>query len=157
MMELFTVIIVGVILYAIFSQSEQKSKVNKPVVSVDDIGACEVLEEKKTIINNVYIQNNVYVQYNNYSSKSEAHTEAVWKRKGYSVKYGETYAYKHYGNEIFTEDQVTSQRYIRSRSMEIHTYDAWLDLGYQVRKGSRAIGGSGGYSTFDRDQVAWVG
>ena len=54
---------------------------------------------------NYYTQNNVYIQ-NNYGIKPEAHTERVWKRLGYEVRYGESYAYKYYGNEIYTEDQV---------------------------------------------------
>jgi len=55
--------------------------------------------------NNYYTQNNIYIQ-NNYGTKAEAHTKRVWKRLGYEVRYGERYAYKYYGNEIYMEDQV---------------------------------------------------
>lgn len=55
---------------------------------------------------NYYTQNNVYIQ-NNYGGKPEAHTSRVWRKLGYEVNYGESYAYKYYGNEIYTEDQVS--------------------------------------------------
>jgi len=65
---------------------------------------------KPTAVNNYYVQNNVYIQQNNYHNKSEDenkdHSEKVWKRLGYKVKYGETYSYKFYGNEIFKPNQV---------------------------------------------------
>ena len=94
----------------------------------------------------------------------EAHTEKVWERKGYIVKHGESYAYKFYGNEIYTEDQVIrktdlyrKKRYKKSRESEMNTYDDWQALGYQVRKGESAIGGHGENCIFSRDQVAWIG
>ena len=34
------------------------------------------------------------------------HTIRVWKKLGYEVNYGESYLYKYYGNEIYTEEQV---------------------------------------------------
>ena len=65
---------------------------------------------KPTVVNNYYVQNNVYIQQNNYHNKSKDenkdHSEKVWKRLGYKVKYGETYSYKFYGNEIFKPSQV---------------------------------------------------
>ncbi len=102
----------------------------------------------------------------NSSNKSEGHTARVWEKMGYTVKYGETYAYKFYGNEIFTEDQVVKKgsnfyaekkRFRKSRESETHTYDEWQELGYQVRRGERAISSSGWRYYFDRDQVAWIG
>ncbi len=60
---------------------------------------------EKNTIHNYNTQNNVYIQ-NNYGSKPEAHTIRVWERLGYEMNYGEIYAYKYYGNEIYTEDQV---------------------------------------------------
>ena len=67
-------------------------------------------EAKPTVVNNYYVQNNVYIQQNNYHNKSEDenkdHSEEVWKRLGYKVKYGETYSYKFYGNKIFKPNQV---------------------------------------------------
>lgn len=66
--------------------------------------------DEKIVVNNYYTQNNITIQQNNYSnsdsSKHTDHTERVWKRMGYRVKYGETYSYKHYGNEIYTPNQV---------------------------------------------------
>ncbi len=130
--------------------------------------------EPTTVIHNHYTQNNVHIQ-NNYSGKVEAHAEHVWEKLGFEVKYGESYAYKHFGNEIYTEDQVrritnqhntralTSQSYgrkksyTRSKESETHTYDRWMELGYQVRKGERCISKLGRSYYFDRDQVAWVG
>jgi len=163
-MELFIMIVVGYVIYAVFANSEEKTEKNTSIVPINRLDECEIVEDSKAIVHNTYIQNNIYVQNNYGSGKLEGHTEKVWKRKGYSLKYGETYAYKHYGNEIFTEDQVKKQRqistrssYTKSRSSERNTYDGWLSLGYQVRKGSRAVGGSGNYAQFDRDQVAWVG
>lgn len=100
------------------------------------------------------------------SSKLEGHSKKVWERMGYKVKYGETYAYKFYGNEIFTSDQVVKKgnsshgekkKFRRSRESEAHTYDEWQELGYQVRRGERAIYSSGRRYLFDRDQVVWVG
>ena len=151
--------------------SRQKSQKNNTIVYDAE---CEIVEEEKHVVNNYYIQNNIYIQNNdNSSSKSKGHTARIWERKGYRVKYGETYAYKHYGNEVFTEDQVikiTNDSYIenkkyisekkksrKSRESETHTYDEWLELGYQVRRGERAISSSRRRYYFDREQVAWVG
>lgn len=74
--------------------------------------------------NNVYIQNNVYVsmQQPKSSTSHTDHTEKVWNKLGYVVKNGETYAYKHYGNEIFTPDQVVSKKSI--------SYKKPLQIGY---------------------------
>ncbi|WP_044414187.1 hypothetical protein [Thiomicrospira microaerophila] len=36
------------------------------------------------------------------------HTEAVWNRMGFRVKSGECYAYRYYGREIYSPDQVVS-------------------------------------------------
>ena len=62
-------------------------------------------KQMQSSVHNNYTQNNVYIQ-NNYGNKPEAHTSKVWKRLGYEVSYGENYAYKYYGNEIYTEGQV---------------------------------------------------
>ncbi len=149
--------------------SKQKSQKNNTIVYDAE---CEIVEEKE-VVNNYYIQNNIYIQNNdNSSSQSKGHTARVWERKGYRVKYGETYAYKHFGNEVFTVDQVikiTNDSYIenkkyipekkksrKSRESETHTYDEWLELGYQVRRGERAISSSRRRYYFDREQVAWV-
>lgn len=74
------------------------------------VDATIIKEEKPTVVNNYYTQNNVYIQQNNYRNKStdenKGHSAKVWKRMGYKVRYGETYSYKFYGNEIFTPDQV---------------------------------------------------
>ena len=143
--------------------SRQKSQKNNTIVYDAE---CEIVEEKE-VVNNYYIQNNIYIQNNdNSSSQSKGHTARIWKKKGYKVKYGETYAYKHYGNEVFTTDQVakiTSNSYIenkkfrKSRESETHTYDEWLELGYQVRKGEKSIYRSGQRYYFNREQVARVG
>jgi len=64
---------------------------------------------ERPAVHNHYTQN-IYVQQTNHyhtsSKDSKDHTAKVWKELGYSVKYGETYAYKFYGKEIFTHDQV---------------------------------------------------
>jgi hypothetical protein len=65
-----------------------------------------VTAKSRTTTQNYYTQNNVYIQ-NNYVGKPEAHTSRVWERLDYKVNYGESYAYKYYGNEIYTEDQVS--------------------------------------------------
>ena len=74
--------------------------------------------------NNVYIQNNVYVNVHQpkSSTKHTDHTEKVWNQLGYVVKEGETYAYKHYGNAIYTPDQVVSKKSI--------SYKKPLQIGY---------------------------
>lgn len=73
----------------------------------------EFEKKKEThIINNYYTQNNTYVQQNNYYKKSKSkdenkdHSEKKWKELGYRIKNGETYSYKYYGKEIFTQEQV---------------------------------------------------
>jgi hypothetical protein len=88
-MELIVILFIVVVIYGFF-QNEKTS-----------------LDKKQTqsSVHNHYTQNNIYIQ-NNYGSKPEAHTAKVWKRLGYKVNYGESYAYKYYGNEIYTEDQV---------------------------------------------------
>lgn len=68
-------------------------------------------DNDKNTITNIYIQQNtVNIQVNNNHSKkgSGGHTEQVWKKLGYKVKHGESYAYKHYGQEIYTKDQVVA-------------------------------------------------
>ena len=87
-MELLIILFMVAVLYAIFQNKNSSLQ-----------------EKTQTDIHNNYTQNNVYIQ-NNYSSKPEAHTEKVWERLGYKVNYGESYTYKYYGNEIYTEDQV---------------------------------------------------
>jgi len=64
---------------------------------------------ERPVVHNHFTQN-IYVQQTNHyytaSKESKDHTAKVWKELGYSVKYGETYAYKFYGNEIYRPDQV---------------------------------------------------
>jgi hypothetical protein len=70
----------------------------------------------KYIVNNYFVQNNVYVHYNPNSSSNDSskdHSKSVWERMGYRIKYGERYAYKMYGNEIFTPEQVEKTSYGR--------------------------------------------
>lgn len=66
--------------------------------------------KETSVVNNYYVQQNIYVQQNYQHHKSSKtnkdHSEKVWNELGYSVKRGETYAYKFYGNEIYTPDQV---------------------------------------------------
>jgi len=75
-----------------------------------DFGYVSPKKVEETIVNNYYTQNNVYVQQNNYYEKPSQelsdHTAKIWKRLGYSIKHGETYSYKFYGNEIFKPNQV---------------------------------------------------
>ncbi len=88
-MELLVVLFIIAALYGVF-QNKNTSLGKK---------------QTQSSVHNHYTQNNVYIQ-NNYGSKPEAHTIRVWERLGYEVSYGESYAYKYYGNEIYTEDQV---------------------------------------------------
>ena len=76
--------------------------------------------KNQTHTNNVYIQNNVYVniQQPKSSTSHTDHTEKVWNKLGYVVKNGETYAYKHYGNEIYRPDQVLKSSSHRVRYSE---------------------------------------
>jgi hypothetical protein len=70
----------------------------------------------KYIVNNYFVQNNVYAHYNPNSSSNDSskdHSKSVWERMGYRIKYGERYAYKMYGNEIFTPEQVEKTSYER--------------------------------------------
>lgn len=54
-----------------------------------------------------YAKTNIYSYSNNKeSAKRNGHTYEVWQRLGYQVKKGEKAAYKHYGNYVFTRDQV---------------------------------------------------
>lgn len=65
--------------------------------------------EKTHITNNYYVQNTVNIQVNHHATSSEElkdHSEEVWERLGYRVIGGEDYAYKMYGREIYTPDQV---------------------------------------------------
>lgn len=124
-MEFILFLIVGGIIYSVIEnyfknnatpktdihrQENNLSNSNtKPAVKTE---VAESKKETQTIINNYYTQNNIYVQQNNYTKKSKSedenkdHSEKVWKKLGYRVKGGETYAYKFYGNKIFTPDQV---------------------------------------------------
>ena len=88
-MELLIVLFIIAVLYGVF-QNEKTSLGKKKMQSS---------------VHNHYTQNNVYIQ-NNYGYKPEAHTVRVWKRLGYELSDGESYSYKYYGNEIYTEDQV---------------------------------------------------
>ena len=68
--------------------------------------------EKDTNTKIINIQNNTYIQQNNYNVESEElddHTEKIWNKLGYQIQYGETYAYKMYGKEIFTPEQVVQK------------------------------------------------
>ena len=74
----------------------------------------EITEEKTqsaTIVNNYYVQNNIYIKQekrsnaNSYNELSD-HSEKVWKRLGYKIKYGESCAYRMYGNAIYQPHQV---------------------------------------------------
>ena len=102
-----------------------------------------------------------------YEAGTRGHSKSVWEKKGYRVRSGETYAYKYFGNEIYTKDQVIKKSsrssygrkksYTKARESESYTYDEWLELGYQVRKGEKTAYRSGGSYYFNRDQVAWIG
>jgi len=80
--------------------------------SLSEYNDCNFTEEDKpaqNVTNNYYTQNNTYVQQNNYynnSGESKGHTKKVWKRLGYRVIPGESYAYKFYGNLVFNPNQV---------------------------------------------------
>lgn len=87
--------------------SKSSKKQFKNLSTNDDFIYLDKDEPKKSTVNNYYTQKNTYVQQNNYyNNSSKGLTERVWKRLGYSIKYGEKYSYKFYGNEIFTPDQV---------------------------------------------------
>ena len=68
-------------------------------------------DNDKSTITNIYIQQNTFnIQVNNNNSKkgSGGHAKKGWKERGYRVKDGESYAYKHFGNEIYTQNQVVA-------------------------------------------------
>lgn len=125
-MEVIFTILVIFVIYSLISEkiSENLKKKNKekkintpnfPINSKENkLVDTEIVEdfqrESKTTINNYYTQN-VYLQKNIYTKDNDKenhgdHSEKVWNRMGYRVKYGETYSYKHYGNYIFTPKQV---------------------------------------------------
>lgn len=94
----------------------QKMETSKTIVHVEPIETFQREEQRSSVTNNYYIQNNVYVHQNHYKSKSSTeeskdHSKSVWQKLGYRVKSGETYAYKMYGREIFTPEQVTKIGY----------------------------------------------
>lgn len=116
---LLVIIALGTIeaLYEKITNRTSSNKINstsnnqsRSLSKYDDFVYSKKEEPKKSVVNNFYIQKNTYVQQNNYynksSEESKGHTEKVWKRLGYSIKYGESYAYKFYGNEIFKPNQV---------------------------------------------------
>ena len=90
-MEVIVVLIILALIYGAFQ--DKNSSVSK--------------RQNKSSIHNHYTQTNIYVQ-NNFGTKVEAHTSKVWKELGYEVIYGERYAYKYFGREIYTENQVRS-------------------------------------------------
>ena len=68
-------------------------------------------QEEKATVNNIFIQQNtINIQVNNNQTNkgSGGHTKKIWQKLGYKVKYGESYAYKFYGNEIYRPEQVES-------------------------------------------------
>ena len=98
-------------------QSRNNSKVVQSSKRYLEVFDADIIEDKKesysqtTPVNNYYVQNNYYIQQNNYSKSKSAdenkdHTAKVWKRLGYRVKAGKSYAYKFYGKEIYKPDQV---------------------------------------------------
>lgn len=116
---LLFIIAVGTIeaLYEKFTNRTNNNRIDSPskkqsksLSEYDDFIYPEKKESQKSVVNNIYIQKNTYVQQNNYNSnspeESKGHTEKVWKRLGYRIKSGESYAYKFYGNEIFNPNQV---------------------------------------------------
>lgn len=104
-------IVVVFIISIVTSVVESKIDTNKNDKTVD-IFTPEIIDrenESTTTTNNFYIQQNIYIQQNNNYTSSEEHkdhSESVWRKMGYRVKYGQEYAYKMYGREIFTPDQV---------------------------------------------------
>ena len=98
-------------------QSGTNSKVVQNTKRDLEVFDTEIIKDKQesysqtTPVNNYYVQNNYYIQQNNYSKSKSAdenkdHTAKVWKKLGYRVKAGESYAYKFYGNEIYKPNQV---------------------------------------------------
>ena len=90
---------------------EKRKKEREALKKTLEVTVEEPKKETQHIVNNFYIQNNTYIQQNNYKSSKSAeankdHTEKVWNRMGYRLKYGETYAYKYYGKEIFRPEQA---------------------------------------------------
>ena len=111
------------------SSRDDQNKKNLEIIrsiKLDDIPKndtveAEIIEKKEnrqTVINNHYTQN-VYVQQNNIYEKSKSknenssHTEKVWKRLGYRIKYGEIYSSNYFGNKLFTPNQVEKVGYCR--------------------------------------------
>lgn len=87
-----------------FEDQKQPNKTIYPKIN-------EEKTEPTTIVNNYYVQNNIYIKQeqtskaNSYNELSD-HSEKVWKRLGYKIKYGESYAYRMYGKAIYKPHQV---------------------------------------------------
>lgn len=118
-------------------EMKKKTKAANEELSKNQIITPTILEEdyeqekesKKSQTINIYNTQNIINVYESPSSKSKSryskntdHTKNVWKKLGYKIKYGETYSYKFYGNEIFTPDQVES---IKS-TLYVHTSENGL-------------------------------
>ncbi|NCD12242.1 MAG: hypothetical protein EOL93_06795 [Epsilonproteobacteria bacterium] len=86
---------------------KRQSQDKKDITIVRSSKSTDSYETKQTI-NNYYTQNNIYVQTTTPTSKAKGtdHTAKVWRELGYQVKRGESYSYKHYGQEIYTPNQV---------------------------------------------------
>jgi len=76
------------------------------------------------------------------TSESDGHTREVWARKVYQVKYGESPAYKYYGNLVYLRNQVekvtflpSSNRGVCKRGEGGHTARVWARKGYKVKPG----------------------
>jgi len=159
-------------LYSKSSLQKDKNSSDIEIITKNSENKSYNTKEEK-IVNNFYVQNNSYTYNNNRSSLNGkgGHTYDKWQQLGYQVKSSEHYSYKHYGHEIFLEDQVVKlsdslplidtyskpkKTYKKARTSELHTYSEWMDLGYQVRKGQRKIKGNGSNALFSRNQVAMI-
>lgn len=84
-----------------------------PIKPIINNSWCEANQSKRAVTNSNYTKNTTYVQQNNHKLSNDElkdHSKSVWEGMGYSVKSKERYAYKMYGKEIFTPNQVQKTR-----------------------------------------------
>jgi len=107
--------------------------------NIGEVDTSVETKEDTTTVNNFNIEQNTYIQQNNYYNspkEQKSHSETVWMKLGYKVQYGETYAYKIYGREIFTPEQVikigSSQKQLSLESGLTKNQQKVKQLGYSL-------------------------
>lgn len=125
-------IIVGFILHV--SQQFSKKPLNQSMATKSNDREKSITANSQKNKNSSY--NKIYSPKSNTFQKvhdeKKDHSEDVWKKLGYKIKFGERHTYKMYGRKIYKPDQVVKMNFKSAKRKDKKNYDYEAD--YSLRQ-----------------------